>query len=160
MQRVLKPTKNCNTSYAKIPVMIAHLMLPFHLQGYYGRDMEAKTAACMHTTEETVAQSMCQSLAMTKFIEGRVYAVGRRCTGGINCIQICSNTQLHQQDSQTSGHKWITAGAFHVYKDRPITNPEGTPTTAKLGLKSLWRINYETYTNCGPNYCCCVALLP
>lgn len=118
-----------------------------------------------HTTEEILAQAMCQSIAVSKYIAGRPYAVGRQCPRpypkeGPTCEEICASDQLHQQDSQTSSHTWVAAGAFHVYVNRPATNPDGTPTTAKLGLKSLWNFGFENFPKCGPNYCCCVALLP
>lgn len=114
-----------------------------------------------HSEEELLAQAMCQFSASTE-LKGRVYAVGRACSSSTNaasCSDICQDTQLTTQDSQTAtGYDWYCVGAYHVYKNRPSTNLNGDNGTSTLGLKSM-KLRCDK-TGCGPNFCCCFAGFP
>lgn len=116
------------------------------------RDRRQSTS---YSTEEILAQAVCQASTTGTQYE-RVYAVGRSCTASTgNCDYICSSTQLHSQDPQTANHRWSCISAFHVYYRRPATIKNGNFNTARLGLKTTRRSC--TTSNCGPNFCCCVA---
>ena len=108
-----------------------------------------------YTTEEIVAQALCQSSTASS---GRVYAVGRDCrwpTHTDTCERICSSKFLHVQDAQTAHDTWSCIAAFHVYPGRPATLSNGNFNTARLGLKS--KKEPCTEPSCGPNFCCCIA---
>ena len=113
-----------------------------------------------HFTEEILAQAMCQSYADQASLNGRVYAVGRKCPSpwpstGDTCVSICESVYLHVQDSQTAHDTWSCISAYHVYYNRPATDGNGERNTARLGLKSKKeRCNSP---RCGPNFCCCYA---
>ena len=87
--------------------------------------------------------------------KGWVYAVRRECLAKApTCTQVCANTNLQAQDSQTVNRTtWKCIGATHVYFDRPAT---GNGVTPMLGLKQLYYKYNSCVGGCGPNYCCCV----
>ena len=114
----------------------------------------------IHSTEELLAQSVCQAYASQRNLYGRVYAVGRRCPDPWynqldTCTTICASPYLHVQDSQTARGTWSCINAYHIYSNRPATTSHGQQNNAKLGLKSKQE-GCNTAT-CGPNYCCCYA---
>ena len=108
-----------------------------------------------HDEYEVIAQADCASMAISRELDGWTFAVKRLCTSnGDSCESICESPALRQQDSQTSAREWSSIGAFHVYLDRPFTS-QGNTCAPHMGLKVLQRASFETYTNCGPNFCCC-----
>lgn len=112
-----------------------------------------------HYTEEILAQSMCQSLAVSpdKAWE-RVFAVGKYCSYphfSADCNHICVYPTLHT-DHRTVNSRWSCIGAFHVYYGRPATRQDGNINTATLGLKSARQSCDDA--GCGPNFCCCAAI--
>ena len=76
------------------------------------------------------------------------------------CQDVCTTPAVTRpfvhKTPQTSGKVWTTLGAIHVYVNRPIST-DLSPTSSTLGLKVYYDGNYEHYTSCGPNYCCCHA---
>ena len=103
-----------------------------------------------HFTDKLLAQAMCQYYTDQTGLQGRVYAVGRRCptswsASGDTCNSICRSVYSHVQDSQTADTTW---GRISAYHDRQPTNANGETTTAMFGQKS------EGYTEalCGPNF--------
>ncbi len=89
-----------------------------------------------HSTDDIMAQSICQSRAMDGGYEGRVFAVGRACaSNNPSCTDICASSQLHEQDWGGSQYTWVTIGAFYVYPNRPATNP-GNLNQTRLNLDS------------------------
>ena len=108
-----------------------------------------------HFTEEIIAQAICQAYASERNLNGRVYAVGRRCHPDTHaCNSICASPYLHVQDSQTVHYTWSCINAYHVYGNRLATS-YGRRNNAVLGLKSKGeRCDIRP---CGPNYCCCYA---
>ena len=111
-----------------------------------------------HSTEEILAQGMCQAMAAERSLWGTVYAVGKYCNDSVqsdSCDSICGSTTLHNRDSQTANYRWECIGAFHVYNYRPATERRGRASTATLGLKSV--LASCGNRACGPNFCCCIA---
>ena len=110
-----------------------------------------------HDEYETVAQSVCTSLAIRKGINGWTYAVNRQCRSDMDsCEAICASEALHKQDDQTKSNRWSCLGAVHVYGYRSSSSPSNS-SHPSMGLKIYWSINYHKNTACGPNYCCCHA---
>ena len=71
-----------------------------------------------------------------------------------SCVQMCNSLNLRLLNTQTAYLSWSAIGALHVYIGRQSSGFCG------LGLKVLWITDYEYYTGCGPNYCCCGVCLP
>ena len=119
--------------------------------------IEKRSIPVNHDEYETVAQSVCTSMAIGKRLRGWTYAVGRVCSSSTeSCQEICSSKFLHVQDTQTAHSTWSCVGALHVYKSRPSSSP-GTKNSPSIGLKVYWSSSYHTGRNCGPNFCCCHA---
>ena len=116
----------------------------------------ADIQAQSHNEYETIAQSVCTSMAVSKNLDGWAYAVQRLCSGTDTCLEICTSKSLHEQDPQTKDKRWRGLGALHVYLDRPSSSP-GTSNDPHIGLKVYWSSIYHVGTGCGPNYCCCHA---
>ena len=111
----------------------------------------------MHTEYETIAQSVCTSMAIKENRAGWTFAVQRRCDSSTEpCETICSATALHEQDGQTKNQQWSCLGAVHVYGGRPVSGPS-TLSKPSMGFKVYWSSSYHRGKNCGPNYCCCHA---
>ena len=111
----------------------------------------------VHSEYETIAQSVCTSMAIKENRAGWTFAVQRRCDSSTEtCEAICSATALHVQDEQTKSRKWSCLGAIHVYGKRPVSGPS-TVSNPSMGFKVFWNSNYHKGRNCGPNYCCCHA---
>ena len=118
---------------------------------------EVSLMTAVHNEYETIAQSVCTSMAVSRELNGWTYAVQRRCDSSTgSCEKICASMALRDQDSQTSGRAWSTLGAVHVYGGRPVSQAS-TTCDPYLGLKVYWSSTYHTGQNCGPNYCCCLA---
>ena len=119
--------------------------------------IEKRSIPVNHDEYETVAQSVCTSMAIDRRLNGWTYAVQRVCSSSTEtCQEICSSKFLHVQDSQTVHSTWSCIGALHVYKNRPSSSP-GTKQAPSIGLKVFWWSNYHTHRSCGPNFCCCHA---
>ncbi len=105
--------------------------------------------------DDVLAQAMCQGAAPDN---NRVFAVGRSCTDRAgSCRQICENPHLKNQDGQAAVlGPMFCVNAFHVYRDRPVTDTNGNIVTATLGLKS--KKESCEFNGCGPNYCCCLVV--
>lgn len=116
-----------------------------------------RSASFRHNVYETIAQASCNSMAVIKGINGWVYTIKRPCPHRQTCTQICNSFYLRILDSQTIHQPWLAIGALHVYPYRPSSIVTWYGST--LGLKVLWRTDYEYYQRCGPNYCCCAAML-
>ena len=118
---------------------------------------EVSIMTFVHSEYETLAQSICTSIAVSRGLAGWTYAVQRRCDSSTaSCSAICDAEALRQQDSQTAGRAWSCIGAIHVYNNRPISQAS-TPSNPHIGLKVYWSSSYHLGRNCGPNYCCCRA---
>lgn len=112
-----------------------------------------------HDEYETIAQSVCTSMAIKENRGGWTFAVRRQCDSSTEpCEAICSAAALHKQDDQTKSQRWSCLGAIHVYRDppRPVSGPS-TVSKPSMGLKVFWSSSYHKGRNCGPNYCCCLA---
>ena len=109
-----------------------------------------------HDEYETLAQSVCTNMAVSKGLNGWTYAVRRVCSGSVTCDKMCASKFLHVQDRQTVNRSWKSLGALHVYKKQPSSNTNDN-SHPKEGLKVYWSKTYQTRTRCGPNYCCCLA---
>lgn len=85
------------------------------------------------------------------------FSVGRTCSSSnpTSCSDICTYHGLKNQDVQTRGGYMVCTTAYHVYLNRPSTNPNGNKGTATLGLKSIRVSCYDG--GCRPNFCCCVS---
>ena len=89
---------------------------------------------------------------------GWTYAIQRVCSSSTHtCEEICSSVFLHVQDQQTAHSTWSCLGALHVYKHRPSSSPS-TLNQPSIGLKVYWDPTYCNNRDCGPNYCCCLAV--
>lgn len=112
----------------------------------------------VHDAYETIAQSVCTSMAIKENRGGWTYAVKKQCDSSSEpCEAICSSAALHKQDSQTKSKPWSCLGAIAVYQPHPASGPS-TVSEPFMGFKVLWS---SSYTNCkkrgcGPNYCCCL----
>ena len=113
-----------------------------------------------HDEYETIAQSVCTSMAIKENRGGWTFAVKRHCnfkdSSTEPCEAICSVTALHKQDDQTKSRQWSYLGAIHVYQPHPVSEPS-TVSKPSMGLKVFWISNYHKIRGCGPNYCCCFA---
>lgn len=114
----------------------------------------------VHDEYETIAQSVCTSMAIKENRPGWTFAVKRQCDSSTEpCEAICSATALHEQDGETKSKQWSCLGAIHVHQDppRPVSGPS-TVSKPSMGLKVYWSSSYHKGRNfCGPNYCCCLA---
>ena len=54
--------------------------------------------AVKHNEYETLAQSVCTSMAVSKGLKGWTYAVRRVCSGSVTCDKMCASKFLHVQD--------------------------------------------------------------
>ena len=116
----------------------------------------------VHSEYETIAQSVCTSMAIKGGHQGWTYAVGRQCDSiSITkpCDVFCGLEALHNLESadpELSNKKWTCLGAVHVYESRPVSQPSTTKNPS-IGFKVYWSESYHTVHYCGPNYCCCFA---
>ena len=111
----------------------------------------------VHSEYETIAQSVCTSMAVSKGSAGWTFAVKRQCDSTtVSCEKICGLNILHNLDKQSSKQHWSCLGAIHVYGGRPVSQPN-TASNPSIGFKVYWSPSYHTGKNCGPNYCCCLA---
>lgn len=110
-----------------------------------------------HSEYETIAQSVCTSMAVSRGSAGWTFAVKRQCNSITEpCEAICGLNTLHDLDKQSSKKRWSCLGAIHVYGGRPVSQPS-TASNPSIGFKVYWSPSYHTGQNCGPNYCCCLA---
>ncbi len=110
-----------------------------------------------HSEYETIAQSVCTSMAIKENRAGWTFAVKRQCDSvTAPCQTICALQALHNLDTQSSKQQWQCLGAIHVYPNRPVSNPS-TLTSPSIGFKVYWSPSYHEGQHCGPNYCCCLA---
>ena len=138
----------------KLKVYLCHFLLQNHctipFQSY-------SASPNSHDEYETIAQSVCTSLAIRKGINGWTYAVNRQCRSDMDsCEAICASEALHKQDDQTKSNRWSCLGAVHVYGYRSSSSPSNS-SHPSMGLKIYWSVSYHKNTACGPNYCCCHA---
>ena len=126
----------------------------------YDHTIEQRSVHTDHDEYEVIAQATCTSRAIATRQNGWIYAVRRRCNyrNSWTCRKLCTALYLTLSDQQTSRKKWKSIGAVHVYSPRPSSTP-GTATKPSLGFKVLWLDSLDTETKCGPNFCCCMALL-
>ena len=111
----------------------------------------------VHNEYETIAQSVCTSMAIKGGHQGWTFAVRRQCDSNTKpCDVLCGLQALHNLDPQSSKKKWTCLGAVHVYPSRPVSQPSTTENPS-IGFKVFWSNVYHTGQNCGPNYCCCAA---
>ena len=112
----------------------------------------------VHDEYETIAQSVCTSMAIKENRPGWTFAVKRQCDSSTEpCVEICSATALHELDAPTKSQQWSCLGAIHVYQSRPASGPS-TFSKPSMGFKVYWSSIYHEGRNfCGPNYCCCFA---
>ena len=117
-------------------------------------------SANKHDDYEVIAQATCTSRAIALAQNGWIYAVRRLCRykSQETCQQLCTAPALRSSDRQTSGLKWKSIGALHIYASTQSSAPS-TVTNPSIGFKVQWRDNYDTVSRCGPNFCCCMALL-
>ena len=123
--------------------------------------IEQRSVNTNHDEYEVLAQSICTGKAIAMGQNGWIYAVRRLCYNFKNtktCRQVCSNPYLRWMDRQTMRQKWTCIGAFHVYSPRPSSAPS-TADKPSMGFKVLWNEKQDTDPRCGPNFCCCMALL-
>ena len=111
---------------------------------------------------ETIAQSVCTSMAIKENRPGWTFAVKRQCNPSTEpCEAICSSAALRKQDNQTKSKQWSCLGAIHVYIE---SSPASGPSTASkpfIGFKAHWSSTHTSCQSgsCGPNYCCCFVAL-
>ena len=111
----------------------------------------------IHSEYETIAQSVCTSMAVGNNRQGWTFAIKRQCDSSTESCQVICNLQaLRELDTQSSGKQWSCLGAIHVYGGRPVSQPS-TRTNPSIGFKVYWGPSYHAGTNCGPNFCCCYA---
>ena len=113
----------------------------------------------VHSEYETIAQSVCTSMAIKGGHQGWTFAVRRKCDSITKpCDVLCGLEALHNLETypEPSKSKWTCLGAVHVYKSRPVSQPSTTKNPS-IGFKVYWSNSYHTGQHCGPNYCCCVA---
>ena len=113
-----------------------------------------------HDEYEVIAQATCTSIAIAKGQNSWTYAVRRFCSQNHldNCQDLCTASPLVNYDHQTKSHRWTSIGALHVYTHQPPSTPS-TVNEPSIGLKVLWVPDYEIQPHCGPNFCCCAALI-
>ena len=113
----------------------------------------------VHNEYETIAQSVCTSMAIKGGYHGWTFAVRRKCDDITKpCDVLCSlqalrNLETYPDPSKT---KWTCLGAVHVYESRPVSQPSTTKNPS-IGFKVFWSESYHTGQHCGPNHCCCFA---
>ena len=134
----------------------------YYYQTTIGRNsshnIEKRSVSVSHDEYETIAQSACSSMAISRNLPGWTFAVQKLCISGQsdNCVQICNSVFLRVQDQQTAHSRWSCIGALHIYKGRPSSSPS-TLNHPSIGLKVYWSSTYHNNGYCGPNYCCCRA---
>ena len=111
----------------------------------------------VHGEYETIAQSVCTSMAIKEGCAGWTFAIKRQCDSVTEpCQKLCGLQALHDLDQQSRKQQWSCLGAIHVYGNRPVSNPS-TTSNPSIGYKVYWSPSYHVGGSCGPNYCCCLA---
>ena len=127
--------------------------------------------------KDEIAQAYCASTINTWPYLDIVSAVRRDCEAkddsgaAITCQTICTNptypfsmTVLERMDElpdQTYGF-FDCFGGLWIWPDQPTLAPNPGPGQTDAGLLNMATISYGdaaacTATDCGPNYCCCLA---
>ncbi len=117
--------------------------------------VQEKQLPNVHNEYETIAQSVCTSMAIKQGWAGWTFAVRRQCdstTKHSDCGAICGTKDLYDEDAQLKNKRLACLGAIHVYHGR-----QPSTTKPSIGFKVFWSSGYHESKGCGPNYCCCAA---